>query len=197
MNEEQIVEKASSGDKRAFEELFKLYEQKIYNLTLRWTGDPNDALDASQEIFLRVYKYLPGFKKQSSFSTWIYRIAVNVCHDFYVSSNNEIISIDDDDTDYQNFIPDIRYSPENEFERRLVREALKEGILSLDEKQKAIIIMRDIEGLSYDKIAEILDINSGTVKSRIARAREKLRRKLAENGNFSESRVSNKQGKEE
>ena len=197
MNEEQIVEKASSGDKRAFEELFKLYEQKIYNLTLRWTGDPNDALDASQEIFLRVYKYLPGFKKQSSFSTWIYRIAVNVCHDFYVSSNNEIISIDDDDTDYQNFIPDIRYSPENEFERRMVREALKEGILSLDEKQKAIIIMRDIEGLSYEKIAEILDINSGTVKSRIARAREKLRRKLVENGNFSESRVSNKQGKEE
>lgn len=196
MNEQQLVEKASSGDKRAFEELFRLYEQKIYNFALRWTGDPDDALDASQEIFLRVYKYLPGFKKQSAFSTWIYRIAVNVCHDIYISKKNEILSLDGEEG-YRESVPDIRYSPENEFERRVVREILKEGILSLDEKQKAIIIMRDLEGLSYEKIAEILDLNSGTVKSRISRAREKLRIKLVENGNFSENRESNDQGKEE
>ena len=190
MNENRIIQRITEGDKSAFEELFKLYENRIYNLALKWTGDPQDALDVSQEIFLRVYRYLPGFKNQSSFGTWIYRIAINVCRDAFSKKNENVLSLDGDE-EYETQIPDLRYSPEIEFEKRQIKEVLKEAILSLDDSHKAVVIMRDINGMSYEEIAQALEINTGTVRSRLARAREKLRKKLAENGNFFEAGKSN------
>ncbi len=191
MNENEIISAILEGDKNAFEDLVRLYENKIYNLALKWTGDPQDALDVSQEVFLRVYRFLPSFKNRSSFGTWIYRIAINVCRDVLSKKHENVFSLDDDDGEFETQIPDIRYSPENDFERRQIKETLKEGILSLDEAHKAVIIMRDVNGMTYEEIAQTLEINVGTVKSRLARAREKLRKKLTKSGNFFEPFKSN------
>ena len=194
MNENQLAELAKQGDKRAFEQLVLLYEKKIYGLALRYLGDEQDALDASQEVFIRVFRFIKGFKNESSFSTWIYKIAVNVCRDM-ASHRMPLVSLSDDEGETE--IADVRFSPETEFEKRELKRLLSEGIKALDEDHRQVIILRDMQNLSYEKIAEILGINVGTVKSRIARGRDKLRRYLIENGNFPEKNESKSSEKEE
>ena len=195
MDEKNIVFKAANGDHAAFEQIVNLYEKKIYNMALRYCNNSDDAMDISQEVFLRLYRFLPKFNGESQFSTWIYRITMNVCHDFAGKKNGITeVSFDaksDDDEDYTVEIADERFSPENELEKKELREIIKQGIADLDEAYRDAVIMRDINGLAYEDIAEILQIGVGTVKSRIARGREKLRKFLCQNGNFFEKSKSN------
>lgn len=196
VDEKVIVQKASLGDHAAFEQIVSLYEKKIYNIALRYCNNSHDAMDISQEVFLRVYRFLPKFNGESQFSTWIYRITMNVCHD--ISGKKNVItelSLDgktEDDEDYQIEVSDERFSPEKQLEKKELREIIKKGIESLDESYRDAVIMRDVNGLSYEDIAEVLQIGVGTVKSRIARGREKLRKFLCEHGNFFEKTESNK-----
>ena len=170
-----------------------MFEKKVYNMALRYTADPQDALDICQEVFLRVYRFLPKYKGDSTLSTWIYRITMNVCHDtaYKKESINDIrIDVKNDDEEYRTEIADARFDPEKEFEKKQVRELIQKGIATLDETYKEAIIMRDINGMSYEEIADVLGINQGTVKSRIFRAREKLKKFLIKNGNFFEDMQS-------
>ena len=188
MSEERaLVQQAKAGSTTAFEALVTAYEGKIYNLTLRYLGNREDAMDASQEVFLRVFRFLPGFQEESGFSTWIYRIAVNVCKDFLAQRAKRT----EQPLEYQNDeeesrildIADDRYRPEELAEQGELKALLAEAILTLPEQQRQMIIMRDVQGLRYEEIGEILSLELGTVKSRISRAREKLRKKLLQNGN--------------
>ena len=120
MNERDIVALAQKGDKNAFEQIVTIYEKKIYNMALRYTKDPEDALDICQEVFLRVYRFLPGFKGDSSLSTWIYRITMNVCHNTVGKKTNIYeMSLDSGthDDEAQTEIADVRFDPEKEFEK--------------------------------------------------------------------------------
>lgn len=145
-------------------------------------------MDASQEVFLRVFRFLPGFQEESGFSTWIYRIGVNVCKDMLVKRNkrNELsLELPDDEDDYRTVeVSDERYDPQAIVEQSDLRESLASAIAELPQQQREMIVLRDIQGLSYEEIGQVLCLESGTVKSRLSRARENLRKKLLQSGNI-------------
>lgn len=195
--EEELVKQAKQGNQSAFETLVRQYEKKVFNVALRMSGRPEDAFDLSQEAFLRVYRALPAFREESSFSTWLYRIVSNVCMDFArkragrQKHESPLITSDDDGNDVVLEVPDLRYSPETQQENKELAAALAEGIARLSPMHRQILLLRDISGLSYQDIAEIFDLEEGTVKSRLSRAREKLRVFLADSGNFPHGSSSN------
>lgn len=196
-SEKALVQQAKAGDRDAFAALVTAYESKIYNLALRYLGNREDAMDASQEVFLRVFRFLPGFQEESGFSTWIYRIGVNVCKDMLTKRsrrNEQSIEMPDEEEESRTAeIADRRYDPEQLMEGQELRAVLADTIAELPEQQREMIVLRDIQGLSYEEIAQVLSLESGTVKSRLSRARENLRKKLLQNGNifgFSASKLS-------
>jgi RNA polymerase sigma-70 factor (ECF subfamily) len=193
LNEYEIVALAKNGDHNAFEQIVTTYEKKVYNMALRYTGDPEDALDICQEVFLRVYRFLPKYRGESTLSTWIYRITMNVCHDTAGNKTNIYeLSLDSGpgDDEQTTEIADLRYDPEKELEKKHTRQLVQQAISMLDSDHRDVIIMRDINGLSYDEISNVLNISTGTVKSRISRAREKLKNFLLKSGNFFEEMQS-------
>ena len=173
----ELVRSAKDGDAASFEELVKLHQKRVYNLALRMSGNPEDALDLSQEVFLRIYKALPLFKEQSAFSTWVYSIASNVCIDF-VRKRNKLKTVSlspDSETDSSvPEIPDNRYHPELEYEKTELRESIAAGLSTLSDEHREILVLREICGLSYQEICDALDLEGGTVKSRLSRARNQL-----------------------
>ncbi len=182
-NEELLVSKAKAGDVAAFEQLIEAYQKKVYNLALRMTGNQEDAADLAQEAFIRVFRSISGFKEQSSFSTWIYRITTNVCLDeIRKRKNRKVISIDEDihmdDGEMKRQIVSDDPLPDEMAERAELRNIVNDAINSLPEDQKVVITLRDLNGLSYEEIAQVLGIPGGTVKSRINRARQALRNVL-------------------
>ncbi len=193
--ESALVRQASEGDRKAFESLVRSYEKKVYTLAYRMSHNPDDAFDLSQEIFLRVYKSLAFFKGESSFSTWLYRLASNTCLDHVRKEKRrreQPLTVHRPDGEEHSLEwPDIRYSPESEFEKNELRQAIASAMQSLSPEHRAILTLRDIQGLSYEEISEALSLQAGTVKSRLARARESLRAVLVARGNFFESESSN------
>ncbi len=184
-----IIRDVQSGDANAFEDIVREYERNVYNIALRICGDREDALDVSQESFLKAYHSLHSFRGDSKFSVWLYRIVSNTCLDLLRERKRRaevpLVREDDEGEADQAEIPDESLSPEKLYERRLTREALRRGLLSLPEDQRKILLLREIQGFSYEEIAQILSLESGTVKSRIFRARRKLCEFLEEDGNIS------------
>lgn len=194
-NEQAIVRRARAGDQSAFEELVFTYEKKIYHLSLRYTGSEQDAMDVTQEVFLRVFRFLPQFQEESRFSTWLYRIAVNANMDFLRKrgQTNEL-SLDAEDEEGLSYeVSDLRYNPESQLERIELQQAICQGIQSLPPRMREILILRDISGLTYEEIGKILSIEQGTVKSRLSRARSRLCTLLTAKGNNSRKTASKRQ----
>ncbi len=180
MTDEELVRLIKKGNKTAFDDLVNGYSSRVINIAYSLLGDREEALDAAQEIFIKVYKNIANFRGESSVSTWIYRIAKNVCTDFLRKRKAVIISLDDDKDDEQKIeIPDETSSPEEVFERKEKITLVRTAIASLDENQRTVITLFDINGLSYEEIATVLRCPVGTVKSRLYRARDSLRKILA------------------
>lgn len=177
MEERRLIIGSMERDEEAFEKLILSYEGKIYNMCFYLLKNKEDAMDASQEVCIKIYKSIDKFKGESKFSTWIYRITYNTCIDFIKKRKNELSYDDviDTDTHRDDRIEDIIESKELKYE-------IKRCIMKLSEDFRTIVIFRDIEGLSYQEIAEILNIEVGTVKSRLNRAREALRNELIKSG---------------
>lgn len=185
--EAEIIEKVVSGDSDAFEALVTKYEKQIYAMGMRYTGNQQDAMDITQEVFLRVFRFIKNFNAQSSFSTWIYRITVNVCKDILAKKRRiQELPLDgeSEDGEYTIDIEDFSYSPEAVMQSHQLRDSIASAIAKLPEKYRNIIIMRELNDMSYEDIGRVLDIEQGTVKSRISRGREKLRLIIQNEGNI-------------
>lgn len=179
MTDEELVKLIKKGNKPAFDELVNSYSGKVANIAFSLLGDREDALDAAQEVFIKVYKSIDTFRGESSVSTWIFRITKNVCTDFLRKRKATVISLDDDKDDEQKLeIADDTHSPEEIFDRKTKVDAVRTAIASLEENHRTVITLFDINGLSYEEIAAILSCPVGTVKSRLYRARDSLRKIL-------------------
>ena len=194
--EAEIVRRVLEGDADAFGAIVDEYQKNVYNLALRMTGNPEDAQDMSQEAFIKAFNSLASFRGDSKLSVWLYRIVSNVCLDFLHSrKRRQTVSLNMDDGEGGSSeleIPDLSAMPEEELNRRLTREAVRKGLLSLPEDQREILLLREIEGLSYDEIAQALELEAGTVKSRIFRARKRLCAQLVSGGNIPDGFTSEK-----
>lgn len=189
MTERELVQRARDGDERAFEQLVADNEKRIYNLCRRLTGDPEDAAELAQEAFLNAWRGLSRFQGDSAFSTWLYRLASNACIDFLRREKRRrdlsmSLSLDDDEGLRQAELPDERDSPEQCLERAEIRRAIAAGLERLSLEHRQVLVMRELNGLSYAEICQVLELEEGTVKSRISRARVALRKVLTERGNF-------------
>jgi len=179
-NEKYLLELAKKGDIDAFEKLIEKYEKKVFNIALKLLGDYDDASETAQEVFLKIFRSLAGFKEQSSFSTWIYRITTNVCFDVLRKrKNNNVVYIDEiienEDEGMKRQIPQKGDSVEDIVEKKEIKEILNEAIQNLSEEHRTVLVLRDIQGFSYEDISEILNCPEGTVKSRLNRARKALK----------------------
>ncbi|HHY17921.1 MAG TPA: sigma-70 family RNA polymerase sigma factor [Firmicutes bacterium] len=182
-NEEVIVEKASKGDIEAFEALVTAYEKSLYNIAFRMVSNSEDAMDIVQDVFLKAYQALPEFRGDSRFSTWIYRVCVNASLD-YLRKNRKVkvYSLDAPvvfpDSEVQRQIEDSGDSTEDIVESQFLGQRVLGVLNDLDSHYRTILILCDVQGYSYKEISEILDISLGTVKSRIHRARNLVRKLL-------------------
>ncbi|HOQ01130.1 MAG TPA: sigma-70 family RNA polymerase sigma factor [Acetivibrio clariflavus] len=188
-NEKDLVERAKSGDLEAFEQLIIGCQKKVFNIAFRMVGNYDDANELAQEVFIKAFRSIKNFKGDSSFSTWIYRITANVCLDeLRKRKNRTIVSLDQDielnDGDVKRQMPDNAPTPDMEAESNEVKSIVNESIQQLPDDYKSMIILRDIQGFSYDEISKIVNCPEGTVKSRINRARQALKKFFRQRRNF-------------
>ena len=185
--EEAVLIRAfCGGDKAAFDSLVLKHKDRVFNLCYRLLGDYEEANDSAQETFIKVYGSLKKFRFESAFSTWLYRIAVNTCKNKLKSSayrqKRKMVPLDNpvlaNTRRPGREIQDESQSPAIELEKKERMRAIQEAINALAPEQKEVVTLRDIEGFSYEEVAEITGFNLGTVKSRLARARQDLRKKL-------------------
>ena len=165
LDDKHILARARRGELDAFEELVRRYEKRVYVIALRSSGNPEDAADITQEVFLRAWRSIENFRGDSGFSTWLFRITMNICvdHARHRQAQPQTTTLTTED-DEERPIHDTAPTPEEQLDNRE--------------------LLRDVSGMSYSEIAEILEISEGTVKSRLARARIALRRILLQRGNI-------------
>ena len=181
MNEEktqELISRFKAGEEKAFNELVNLYKKRVFNLVLRMVRNKEDAMDLAQEVFVKAYHSLKDFRGESSFSTWVHRIAVNLSLNFTQRDK------------FRSFIslPDLTQpvlstdSPLRDFEKKQINEAIDQAVLSLPQKQRVVFILRHYQELPYAEIANIMDKSEGTIKANYFQAIKKLRKSLAHFG---------------
>ncbi len=168
-----LIAQAKAGDTHAFETLMIRHERRIYRLALRLLGHREDAQDATQEVFLRLYKHLSRLDEKRELVPWLYRVTVNVCHDL-VRRRRRNMTVSLDDVDADALVDSMKTEWGAEFAEQ--RRILAEGLKTLSENERAVIVLRDIEGLSTEDVARLLGSSASTVRSHLSRARVKLKR---------------------
>lgn len=175
-SDQLLVERARRGDRRAFDLLVLKYQQRIVKLVTRYVRDPSEALDVSQEAFIKAFRALPAFRGDSAFYTWLYRIAINTAKNHVASLQRRPVEYDLDPQDPDQHDLSVRLredeTPEGLAMQEELRQAISQAIGALPEELRTAIMLREVEGLSYEEIAEAMDCPVGTVRSRIFRARE-------------------------
>lgn len=196
MTEEELIQAFQSGDQSAFARLVEENQGRIYALCYRMTGSREDAADLTQDAFLRAWQFRENFQGHSALSTWLYRLALNGCIDFLRREKRRgslSMTLDEDGEDWQAQISDERWAPEDVLERSQLQHLLWQGLDALSPEHRQILVLREMEGLSYREIGKYLRLEEGTVKSRIARARLALRDFLVRSGNISPPQPSKKE----
>lgn len=181
-SDQLLVERVQQGDKSAFDVLVLKYQHKIVKLVMRYVRDHSEALDVSQEAFLKAYRALPGFRGDSAFYTWLYRIAINTAKNYLVAAKRRPLEYDLDPQDPEQYdtharLKDIE-TPEGLALSNEIRTTVNRAIDQLPDDLRTAIILREIEGMSYDEIAQTMECPVGTVRSRIFRAREAIDKRL-------------------
>lgn len=178
-NERQLITRAQQGDREAFQEIVETYQRRVFGICIGMLKNPDDSMDVSQEVFIKIYRYIENFNHQSSFYTWLYRITVNMCIDFIrkkkrsreVDYDDGILregAVDGDDE----ILPSrLGINPDRVYGRKELRAKMLEALETLSEKHRTILVLREVEGLSYEEIADVLQISKGTVMSRLYHAR--------------------------
>ncbi len=175
MNDEKIIEQVKNGDSSAFADLVLQYQDKVYTLCRYMLENPQDAEDATQDTFLKAYRNIKDYIPSASFYTWLYRIAVNTCLDHKRKLTfHSLFFPGADKENHIDSLPSLSHSPETAYATKQSLQALQLALNRISKKLRIVIILKEIEGLSYEEIAAVLDVSIGTVKSRISRAREEL-----------------------
>ena len=191
--EDALVSALSQGAEEAYEILIQRYQQPVYNLVCRLMNDPADAPDIVQEVFLKVFRSIAAFRGNSSLKTWIYRIAVNEAYNhrrwFSRHQRQEVALVEEGAQNYAENLTDPGRSPYEQALDHETRAMVEKALEKLNPKFRAAVVLRDIEDLSYEEVAVVLDVSLGTVKSRILRGREALR-KILEGRLEAEARVA-------
>jgi len=179
-----VLQRAKEGDLKAFEEIYQMYHRRIYNAVYGMLGDPDDAQDVTQDVFMRLYDALPTLRADEAFSTYLYRIALNLCRDrarrkkrVRFQSMDTPRADDEGDVEPMEF-PDGGKLPEEILTSDELQRRVREAVLTLSNDHKAVIVMHHFQGMEVNDIARILGVPTGTVKSRLARGRDQLHRKL-------------------
>jgi len=181
--EDALVTALCQGAEEAYESLIQRYQQPVYNLVCRLMNDPGDASDIVQEVFLKVFRNIGAFRGKSSLKTWIYRIAVNEAYNhrrwFSRHQRQEVaLAAEEGLPSFEDSLADPSRTPFDQAADRETRALVEEALEKLNPKFRAAVVLRDIEDLTYEEIATVLDVSLGTVKSRILRGRESLRKIL-------------------
>jgi RNA polymerase sigma-70 factor (ECF subfamily) len=181
--DQQLVERAQRGEKQAFELLVSKYQRKLARLLSRFIRDPTEVEDVTQEAFIKAYRALPTFRGDSAFYTWLYRIGINTAKNYLVALGRRAPTTTDIDSEEAEGFEDGEHlrdlnTPENEMMSRQVAETVNQTLEELPEELRTAITLREIEGLSYEDIANIMNCPIGTVRSRIFRAREAIAERL-------------------
>lgn len=193
-----LVKRVRSGDQRAFKLLVERYQRKVYGIALGMLKDREEAMDVAQEAFVKVHRYLDHFKGDASFYTWLYRITVNVCIDVIRkrgSAKGEAVEFDDamqldtaEATTLGTLGSRLGTNPQKSALRRELAEKIQEALEQVPEKHRAILLLREIEGMSYEELAKVLQIPKGTVMSRLFHARAKVQKILSDYLELDESK---------
>lgn len=178
VTDQQLVERVQRGDKKAFDLLVLKYQSRIVNLVSRFVRNPSDALDVTQEAFIKAYRAMPNFRGESAFYTWMYRIAVNTAKNFLAVQSRRPMEAEQDIEDFEqidgeNALKEYA-TPEHMLLRDEIQETVIKAIDGLPDDLRVAITLREVEGLSYEDIAVAMDCPIGTVRSRIFRAREAI-----------------------
>lgn len=183
--ESELVQRARAGDVPAFESLYRLYNDRLYNFAKQITGSTEDASDVVQETFIRAWNALPHLRSDGSFGVWLHRIALNRCRDLLKKRGRQpIVSLDSPSTDTegeprQTQLASDDPGPERALISTEVQDAVRQAVESLSHEHRLVVTMYHVEGTDVESIARVLGIPKGTVMSRLSRARETLRRKLS------------------
>lgn len=186
--DDALIAAFKEGDHSAFQELVLKYEQRVYNHCLRMVNDEVESYDLTQEVFLKVFRKIKNYEHTYAFYTWLYRITVNCCIDYMRRKRRHIQGVslsggqsdDAADAGREQDIPDDTFVPDTALLNQELDEVLRAAIGQLSEKLRSIIILKEVEGFSYEEIADVLGCSRGTVKSRLFRARERLKELLAD-----------------
>ncbi|MFN2308772.1 MAG: RNA polymerase sigma factor RpoE [Gammaproteobacteria bacterium] len=181
--DQALVERVQQGDKRAFDLLVRKYQHKIVHLVTRYLHDPVEALDVAQETFIKAYRALPSFRGDSAFYTWLYRIAINTAKNYLVAQSRRPPTDDIEAQAAEQFGGETGLkeyaTPEHLLMRDEIAQTIADAIGALPEELRTAITLRELEGLSYEEIAQAMECPIGTVRSRIFRAREAIEARLA------------------
>ncbi|HHQ14921.1 MAG TPA: RNA polymerase sigma factor RpoE [Chromatiales bacterium] len=181
-SDQRLVERVQQGDKRAFDLLVLKYQHKIVKLVMRYVRDPAEAQDVTQEAFLKAYRALPRFRGDSAFYTWLYRIAINTAKNYLVSMSRRPLDYDLDLQAPEQYAVNARLrddaTPDRVIQRDELREAVESTIAGLPDELRTAISLREIDGLSYEEIAQAMECPVGTVRSRIFRARDAIDKRI-------------------
>jgi len=173
-----LVKQAQKGDIQAFELLVQRYQQKVGGVISRLIKDYHEIQDVTQDVFIKVYKALPNFRGDSAFYTWIYRIAINTAKNYLVAKGRRIQNSNIEPIEAENYSGGFEQqnfdTPDAEYERQEIEKVVHDSIAELPEDLKQAIVLREVEGMSYEEIAEKMDCPIGTVRSRIFRARDAI-----------------------
>jgi RNA polymerase sigma-70 factor (ECF subfamily) len=184
-----LVKRVRNGDQRAFKLLVERYQRKVYAVALGMLKDKEEAMDVSQEAFVKVYKYLDHFKGDASFYTWLYRITANICIDVIRkragsggehAEFDETMPMDVSEANIGALGSRLGTNPQKSALRRELAEKIQEALAAVPEKHRAILLLREIEGMSYEDLSRTLDIPKGTVMSRLFHARAKVQKILSQ-----------------
>ena len=181
--DQQLVERAQRGDKRAFELLVEKYQRKLARLLSRLIRDPNEVEDVTQEAFIKAYRALPSFRGDSAFYTWLYRIGINTAKNYLVAmgrrapTSTDVEAEEAEGLEGGELLRDIN-TPESLLLTKEIGNTVNAAIESLPEELRSAIQLRELEGMSYEEIAKLMDCPIGTVRSRIFRAREAIAERL-------------------
>jgi RNA polymerase sigma-70 factor (ECF subfamily) len=180
--DKQLVERVQQGDKKSFDLLVLKYQNRIIKLVSRYVRDQSDAQDIAQDAFVKAYRALPNFRGDSAFYTWLYRIAINTAKNYVVSLSRRplearVENADGEQLDLDELQKDIA-TPENALLADEIKQTILEAMSKLPEDLRVAITLREVDGLTYEEIAEAMDCPIGTVRSRIFRARETVDKKL-------------------